>query len=556
MTALPATAQDDGAEAPTSMVIWNLPPKDSPAYKYLRDIAGVVGGEELARSNAEMWLLEPFRAEMLRHAGGEQGVQMIELGKSYNELMAGVANRVESSEMPADPGPYAAYMQQMMKSPSVTAVTIMMVKPPAMMEYALARGQQESIGTWAAPESMRDEIVIQINQTEKITVKRNRVETLADRTIWHGTIAGSQMPVSLIWWPGGKLTASFSYRNKMYAIRNLKGMAHAVIEMDPDDLPPEHPEAEMSMRGGMRPEMSSKPGMEPGLRGVHARTMPRIQAPKQPLKPAPVKPKNPMKSEEDQRNLEDARETAQSMPPEFLALLEHKPSMLTPGLNSTTPVVITVLFVYSKAVASLYENIDNDLIALAVQQSNESFRLSKIGNVRLEVAGTYQSDYEEGDANLYNHLWRLADKGDGYLDEIHKIRDDKKADVVVMLVTSNSGCGLATRVGAYEDEAFAVVNHQCATATFSVAHEIGHLIGARHDRSLDNSTQPFPYGHGYVNQEKWRTMMAYKSACNGCPRLPIWSNPDVVVAEEPAGDAMTNNARVIADQAARVAAFR
>ena len=50
--------------------------------------------------------------------------------------------------------------------------------------------------------------------------------------------------------------------------------------------------------------------------------------------------------------------------------------------------------------------------------------------------------------------------------------------------------------------------------------------------------------------------MSYKESCAGCPRLPVWSNPKVLIKGEPAGTPEQDNARVIAEQAARVAAFR
>jgi hypothetical protein len=155
---------------------------------------------------------------------------------------------------------------------------------------------------------------------------------------------------------------------------------------------------------------------------------------------------------------------------------------------------------------------------------------------------TYRTDYAE-DGGHFDHVWRFADRADGYMDEVHVLRDAYRADVAVLIVDDPQGCGLATRLQADAHEAFAVVHHACAAADYTLAHEIGHLIGASHDL-------------GYVSANNWRDIMSLKAGCGGCPRLPIWSSPDILVAGEPAGTADRNNARVIAEQAARVAAFR
>ena len=132
----------------------------------------------------------------------------------------------------------------------------------------------------------------------------------------------------------------------------------------------------------------------------------------------------------------------------------------------------------------------------------------------------------------------------------------KESDVVVLIVDDVAGCGLSTRVAAEAGEAFAVVHHTCAALTYSIAHEIGHIIGARHDKALDPNTLPFPYGHGYVNGNKWRDIMSYRQSCSGCPRIPYWSNPTIKIRGEVAGAVDADNARVILEQAERVAKFR
>jgi hypothetical protein len=142
------------------------------------------------------------------------------------------------------------------------------------------------------------------------------------------------------------------------------------------------------------------------------------------------------------------------------------------------------------------------------------------------------------------------------MEEIHPLREEHRADVAVLIVDDPQGCGLATRVHADAEEAFAVVHHECAATTYSLAHEIGHIIGARHDLNFDKTMTPFAYGHGFVNGSKWRDIMSYKQSCGNCPRLPIWSSPTVKVRGEPAGTPDLDNARVITEQASRVAAFR
>jgi len=205
-------------------------------------------------------------------------------------------------------------------------------------------------------------------------------------------------------------------------------------------------------------------------------------------------------------------------------------------------VVIDVVVAYTKAAARSYRDIVGQVIEPAIEGGNESFRMSGIGHIKLRLVHAYQTDYVES-GDQFVHLWRFADKADGYMDEIHDLRDHYQADVAVLIVDDADGCGQATRVGADEDESFAVVHHACAKANFSLVHEIGHLIGASHER-------------GCVHGNEWRAIMSYKANCGGCPRLPVWSNPDVLIGGVPAGSVGHDNARVIADNVLRVAAFR
>jgi hypothetical protein len=249
---------------------------------------------------------------------------------------------------------------------------------------------------------------------------------------------------------------------------------------------------------------------------------------------------------------QDLRPVTRGMRPpsgdERLALAAPKAKMPTARRpedeSSPKPndIIIDVIVAYTSKAASNYPDIEHELVDLAIAETSKSFRLSNLGHIKLRLVHTYRTDYVEEGAH-FDHVWRFADKGDGYMDEIHGLRDEYRADVAILVVDDPNGCGLATRVRADADEAFAVVHHACAAANYTFAHEIGHLIGASHELS-------------YVNGTKWRDIMSSKESCGGCPRVPVWSSPTVLIKGEAAGTAELDNARVIAEQAARVAAFR
>jgi hypothetical protein len=205
-------------------------------------------------------------------------------------------------------------------------------------------------------------------------------------------------------------------------------------------------------------------------------------------------------------------------------------------------IVIDVLVAYTRKAARHYYEIERDVVELAIEEANHSFRLSGIGHIRLRLAHAFQTGYVEQGAH-FDHLWRMADKEGEHMARIHALREAYRADVVILIVDDAKGCGLATRIGADAEEAFAVVHHGCAVTSYTLAHEVGHIIGARHELA-------------YISGTAWRDIMSYKDACNGCPRLPVWSNPLIRIGGEPAGTAELNNARVIAQNARRVAAFR
>jgi hypothetical protein len=484
-----AALADEQVEA----ILSHLPAKTSGEYKALRDLAAPTSGQDLAMSGAEMWSIPGSRYASLRDAATRQGVGVRRLDDSASPEIATVMTG--SKMTPAQ----QEMMHNAMGSKAAVGMSMMMLPDAATMEYALTKRMEAPAGS--APQT----ILIPLNEKLTVTAQRTDITKTQDGYIWRGVIDGTGEPITLLWWPSGRLAGTVMYKGHAYVIKYLAGNMHGMLELTPDKMPPDHGAASKAMMQKM---------------GMHT---------------------DPLVHDGD----------ASMMLP---AAMQPPPTKPQPAEGAPKDAEIALIVAYTKKAASHYTDIVKDMIDVAIAQTNQSFRDSGAGNVRVKLAHAYETDYVENGSH-FDHVYRFRNKGDGYMDEIHGLREKYAADVAVLIVDDPMGCGLSIRVAAEAPDAFTAIHHECAATMYSLAHEIGHLIGARHDRALDDTAQPFPYGHGFVHGKEWRTMMSYQESCDGCPRRPIWSSPDVKVGGAPAGDADTNNAKVIRENAARVAAF-
>jgi hypothetical protein len=223
---------------------------------------------------------------------------------------------------------------------------------------------------------------------------------------------------------------------------------------------------------------------------------------------------------------------------------------------------IRVLVLYTpNALAATLGNIRNT-VATAVSLSNVSFSNSDI-NYQIELAYLGATNYNES-GNMGTDLNNVAGNSDTYMNEVHGLRDKYSADVVVLLTYDPNLCGKAN-IYASADDAFCVVStyDNCITTNYSFVHEIGHLLGCRHDLSADNTMTPFAYGHGHITPSvlanQWRTIMAYPDYCadpSNCPRINYWSGLTANFGKTIGNTLFNNNARVWNEQSNRVMAFR
>ena len=245
------------------------------------------------------------------------------------------------------------------------------------------------------------------------------------------------------------------------------------------------------------------------------------------------------------------------------------------GAAADTGDVIDILVAYTPAARAAAGNIDT-FIQFAIDNTHRVYANSKVG-FRLRLVHKYQTNYIQH-SDMETDLDRLTDIGDGYLDEVHGLRDRYGADLVALIVGRNTGgfCGFGwiPDPGKFPNydwsmRGFSVTAHNCETITHhTFAHELGHNQGAHHDPDNTCEMPPctlpppptFPYRYGRCNPaEGWNTIMGYASNSQGdCRReIEYFSSPVLDYRGTPTGDArVRDNRRVLNETASRVANFR
>jgi peptidyl-Asp metalloendopeptidase len=231
-------------------------------------------------------------------------------------------------------------------------------------------------------------------------------------------------------------------------------------------------------------------------------------------------------------------------PPEGEPIPVYLPALQTaPEFGITAPddgSIFDVMVVYTPAAraAAGSPTAMHALINLAVAETNTAYlRSGVIPRVRLvhaeEVAYTESGDF-------LTDLDRLRIPSDGFMDNIHALRNAHGADLVSLIIEGTSLCGIAyvmlAQSNAFEAFAFSVVARICATGNYTFGHELGHNMGLQHNRADAPADGVFPFSHGYVDiPHNFRDIMGTQTSCVTCVRIQNFSNPNVTFNGFPTG---------------------
>lgn len=197
---------------------------------------------------------------------------------------------------------------------------------------------------------------------------------------------------------------------------------------------------------------------------------------------------------------------------------------------------IRFLAVFTAAAAAATSDINGE-IRLAFDLTTQAFQTANF-NVFPILADIQMINLIESSASTDLRLMT-----NGGVPNLHAARDQAAADLVIAFTAHSDVCGIAwlneRPTSGAASNAFGIVNIGCAVSNKTAPHEIGHLLGMRHDRYVDTSGG-LGYNFGYVaHADRLRSLMAYGNACTdagySCRRVTSYSSPGVTHKNGPLG---------------------
>lgn len=204
---------------------------------------------------------------------------------------------------------------------------------------------------------------------------------------------------------------------------------------------------------------------------------------------------------------------------------------------------LRILVMYTTGAKNEDANIENT-IRLSIDLLNECLYNTSIP-LEAELVHVLETGYSEDTSVIENDADRFAIDGDNIMDTVHDLRERYSADYCALFTASGGdACGIASAIKSCQSHSFCVLRRNCAVDKLSFPHEIGHLIGGRHNPTLDPATTPFAYGHGFIDPQcYYKTIMGVFNSCSPVPdRIPMFSSSStLLIAQASDGTNISEN---------------
>ncbi len=231
--------------------------------------------------------------------------------------------------------------------------------------------------------------------------------------------------------------------------------------------------------------------------------------------------------------LHEVREVSAALFPTEDAPVES-PDLISASGNATTtlnpvtadsPGQIDVMVVWTPAARNALGGSAaaiQSLVDLAVANANASYANSQI-STSLHLVYSGEVDFTETPSAMSGDLSRLQGASDGYIDQVHALRNTYGADIVTLIGSGYAAAGycgtgyLMTSVSTgFAATAFNVVDQSCAGGYLSYAHEVGHNQGLHHDPANASGRRLLPvclWLPGSVRRVPHRYVLRRRDAC-------------------------------------------
>ena len=185
--------------------------------------------------------------------------------------------------------------------------------------------------------------------------------------------------------------------------------------------------------------------------------------------------------------------------------------------------IIDLLWVYTPEALQYWgsEAVVEERCAEAVADANLTFSNTGLP-FSVRTVGIHGTDYVEMDG----YLGHITNPTDGYMDEVHAIRDEVAADIVVLVTVV--GCGLAYVAPNNPELGFQQCSVVCWPAAFR--HELGHNLGSQH--YVSDSYGYFSWSSGHRLTPEGGNEIGTAMGGNN---IPYYSNPRVSYGGVPTG---------------------